>query len=114
MVLGVGADAPLPPPDPFTETAERRVSLGLLVNAVMDREKLELDRDRVRTKVNELAAGHPQADQVARAYMSDPHLIGQIEAVVLEDQVVDWLLEQARIKDRSTSFKELMNFEVDR
>ena len=50
------------------------------------------------------------ATQALQQYRSNPQLRRQMEASVLEDQVVDWVLERARVSDKASTFKELMNF----
>ncbi len=100
----------LPPRDPFVEPARRRVALGLLVGEVIRREGLEVDRERVRTRLDEIASAYPNADEVRRAYSQNPDALRQIEQSVLEDQVVEWVVGQAKVTDRPISFAELTGF----
>ena len=46
-----------------------------------------------------------------RAYLQNPDAMRQVESLALEDQVVDWVLAHAKVRDKSSTFKELMNFE---
>lgn len=103
-------DAPAPPREAFNPEAQRRVQLGLLISEVIRSEKMELDNDRVREKVLELAGGYEQPEELVRSYMSNPQIMQQLEGVVLEDQAFDWLLDKAEVTDVEKSFKELMNF----
>ena len=57
-----------------------------------------------------LAQQYPDASQAVEQYRTNPQMRRQMEAAVLEDQVVDWLLERARVTDKSSSFKEIMKF----
>ena len=100
----------LPPREPFEEPARRRVLLGLLVGEVIRREGLQVDRERVRTRLDEIAGAYPNADEVRRAYLQNPQALGQIEQSVLEDQVVEWVTGQAKVTDRPVSFAELTGF----
>lgn len=100
----------LPPREPFEEPARRRVALGLLVGELVRRENLTVDRDRVRTRLDEIAGAYPNADEVRRAYLQNPDALRQIEQSVLEDQVVDWVVGQAKVTDRPVSFAELTGF----
>ncbi len=97
------------PRQPFEEQAGKRVTLGRLLGEIVRREKLEVDQQRVRSKVNELSSTYDDPDQVARAYMSNPTLLRQIENMVLEEQAVDHLLERAKVKDKTTTFKDVMD-----
>jgi trigger factor len=45
-----------------------------------------------------------------KAYRQNPDAMRQVENLVLEDQVVDYLLERAKVTDQKTTFKEVMNF----
>jgi trigger factor len=100
----------IPAREPFEEPARRRVALGLLVGELIRREGLKVDRDLVHTRLNEIAAGYPNPDEVRRAYLQSPDALRQIETGVLEDQAVEWVLANARVTDRPTSFAELTGF----
>lgn len=100
----------LPPRDPFVEPASRRVHLGLLVGEIVRRENIQVNRDQVLSRVDEIAGAYPNADEVRRAYLQSPQVLRQIETAVLEDQVVDWIVGQAKVTDRPISFAELTGF----
>ena len=106
--MGVTELADAPPLESFQETAQQRVRLGILIGTVVADEKLEVDRDRVRQKVDEICAPYDQSEEVARMYFQNPQLLAQVENVVLEEQVVDLLLSKAKITEKSCSFDELM------
>ena len=97
------------PDEQLRETAERRVALGLLIAQVISERGIELDADRVSAKLDELAGGYEQSEQVKQYYRSNPQMMQGIEAMVMEGQVVDNLLENAKVKDKSVSVDELMN-----
>jgi len=105
--LGEAAGEP-PPLEGFRETAERRVRLGLLVGAVITEHEVKADRDRVKAKVDEICAPYDQPEEIAKMYMQNPQLLSQVENVVLEEQVVDLLLEKAKVKAKKSSFDDLM------
>ena len=84
--------------------------LGLLVNEVIRSANIAVDRNKIQAKVQEMAEQYPDPEQVHRAYRENAQLRGQIESSVLEDQVIDWLLERAKITDQPSSFKDVMNF----
>src|SRR2546430_5209616 len=77
--------------------------MGQIVQA----EGLKVDRERVQSRLSELAASYPNPDEVRRAYLHSQDAMRQIESAVLEDQVVDWVLERAHVTERPESFKEL-------
>lgn len=98
------------PREPFEEPARRRVALGLVVGELIRRENLKVDRERVRQRLDDLAAAYPNADEIRRAYLQNPNALRQIETAVLEDQAVDWILERARVTDVPASFAEVTGF----
>ena len=75
------------------------------------RADVERIRNSVTTRLNELVSQYDQRDEMEKTYRGNPQLMSQVELGVLEDQVVDWLLERAKIKDKKTSFGELMKFD---
>jgi trigger factor len=86
------------------------VALGMLVNELVKTRDIKIDRTRVETRLGELAATYPDPDAVLQAYRQNPDAMRQVEGMVLEDQVVDYLLERAAVTDQPSTFKELMNF----
>jgi trigger factor len=101
-----------PPREPFVEPARRRVTLGLLLNDVIRRENLVVDRTRVNERLDEMVAAYGDAGAMKRAYMQNAEAMRQVESLALEDQAVDWILEHAKVHEVKSTFKELMNFEA--
>ena len=108
--MGAKDASQVPPPDAFVEPARRRVALGLLVGELVKTHGLQIDRTRVEARLGELAATYPDPDAILKAYRQNPDAMRQVESMVLEDQVVDHLLERAKVTDQPSTFKELMNF----
>jgi trigger factor len=108
--IGAKDASQVPPPDAFVEPARRRVALGLLVSELVKTAGLQLDRTRVDARLAELAATYPDPDAILGAYRQNPDAMRQVENMVMEDQVVDYLLERAKVTDQPSTFKELMNF----
>jgi len=101
-----------PAPEPFIEPARRRVALGLLLNEVIRREKLTVDRARVNERLDEMVSAYGDAATMKRAYLQNADAMRQVESLALEDQVVEWILEHAKVQNQPSTFKELMNFEA--
>jgi trigger factor len=108
--MGAQDASQLPPADGFIEQARRRVALSLLINEVIKTGDIKLDASKVQTRFEELAMQFPDPNQAFQTYRANPQIQRQVEASVLEDQVVDWVLERAKATEQSSSFKELMNF----
>jgi trigger factor len=103
---GGGIDLPL---ELFAEQAKRRVSLGLIIAEVIKSADIKLDEDRVREKVEQFAQAYEQPQEVVDYYYSNKQQLAAVENVVLEDQVVDWVLEQAKVEDAESGFGEVMD-----
>jgi trigger factor len=97
-----------PPAEQFREGAEKRVRLGLLLAEIARQHQISIDQDRVQAKIEEMAETYDQPEQVIELYRSEPRLMDQVENMVLEEQVVDWVLENAKVNTKSMSFSELM------
>src|SRR5882672_5892281 len=92
----------------FAALAERRVTVGLLVQELLARHKIKLDDKRVSQRIEELASPYEKPDEAAQFYRSNRGMMAQVEATVLEDQVVDFVLERAQTKDQARSFQQFM------
>jgi trigger factor len=108
--MGARDASQLPPPEAFQDAARRRVQLSLLVGEVIKSANIQVNQAQVQARFQELAQQYPDALQAVEQYRTNPQMRRQMEAAVLEDQVVDWLLERARVSDKSSSFKEIMKF----
>jgi trigger factor len=100
-----------PPREPLVEPARRRVALGLLLNDVIRRQNLVLDPKRSNARLDEMVGAYGDAAALKRAYLQNADAMRQVESLALEDQVVDWILEHAKVHEKASTFKELMNFE---
>lgn len=110
--LGVAsrkADLPELPASLFTEQAKRRVSLGLLVGEVIRANKIETDGARVRQTIEDVASAYESPAEVVNWYYSNKRELAQMESLVLEDQVVDFIVGKAKVTEKATGFEELMN-----
>nr|MBO2514749.1 trigger factor [Gammaproteobacteria bacterium] len=106
--LGITDPAKAPPAEHFEAAARRRVAVGLLVQELIRAHGIELDRARVQRRVDELVAPFENPEEAARLYRTSRELMSQVEASVLEDQVVETILERAKVTDEPRSFEEFM------
>ncbi len=100
-----------PPREPLVEPARRRAALGLIINEIIRRENIVLDQQRANARLDELVGAYGDAEGLKRAYSQNADAMRQVESLALEDQVVDWILDHAKVHEKSSTFKELMNFE---
>jgi trigger factor len=108
--IGAKDASQVPAREVFEDQARRRAALGLLMGQIVQSEGIKVDRERVQTRLNDLVASYPNPDEVRRAYMQNVDAMRQVESVVLEDQVVDWIVDRARVTDKPMTFKDLTGF----
>ncbi len=99
--------APLPD-DIFRPQAERRVRLGLVVAELVRSNNLQATTEQIKAHIEELAASYEKPADVMRWYYSDNNRLGEVEAIVIENNVTNFVLAQAKISDKAVSFDELM------
>jgi len=92
----------------FEEEAVRRVRLGLLVAEIIDKEKLEVQDDRLRETISEFAQSYEDPQEVVEFYLQDANARKSVENLALENAVVEWVLGQIEVNDESKSFAEMM------
>jgi len=107
---GVRDAKQLPPREPFEQPARRRVALGLLMSELVRNAGLKVNRETVQQKINELASSYSNPEEVRRAYLQNPEMMRQIESQALEQQAIDWVLGQAKVTDKPSSFSEITKF----
>ena len=96
-------------PDMFEEQARRHVTLGLLVAEIVREHRIEPDPERVRARIETIASTSQEPEKVVEWYYSGRDRLSEIESLVVEDQVVDWILERARVTEEPASFDRIVN-----
>jgi trigger factor len=96
------------PPEAFKEQAERRVRLGLIVAEIVKKHGLQAKPDQIRKQIEEFAQTYENPAEVVRWYFSDKQRLAEVEALVVEQNVVDWFLEKAKVTEKPLTFDDLM------
>ncbi|GAB4357256.1 MAG: trigger factor [Gammaproteobacteria bacterium] len=113
LMMGRGKSNELQlPREMFQEQATRRVTLGLLLAEIARENDLKVDKERVRATIEKFASTYEQPEEVVKWYYSNPEQLSNVESMVLEDQLVDWVLERAQVTDEPMTFDEIMNPQV--
>ena len=99
-------DASILPDDLFKEQAERSVRLGLVVRAILDKHEIKADADKVKARVEEIAEQYEKPEEVVNWVYSNPQQLQQIEGAVLEEQVVDLVLDSAKVEEKAMSYQD--------
>ena len=105
---GQGFDPRSMPDDLFREQAKRRVTLGLILGEVISQQGIQADADRVRDAVEEIAATYESPEEVVKWYYSNEEQLQGIESSVIEDQVFDYIIEQAQVSDKEVAYQDVI------
>ena len=97
------------PRDSFEDQAKRRVALGLILGEVIQKESIKLDNDKVRSTIEDMAKSYERPEDVVAWYYSDESRLNEVQQMVLEDQVVEWLVAQAKVSDETVNFNDVMD-----
>jgi len=95
--------------DAFMDDAKRRIQLGMLLAEVAKISSLNIDADMIKARIEEMSKDYDDPDEFVRYYMGNQELLRGVETLVMEDAVVDWIAEQAKVKVKNSSFDEVMN-----
>ena len=101
-------DASMLPDELFSEQAQKRVKLGLLLGEVIRKEDIKADVERVRAMVEEIASTYEEPQDVIDYYYGNREQLQSIEAAVLEDQVIDTILDQATVSSVECSYEDAL------
>jgi trigger factor len=100
-------NAPIPE-DLFREQAERRVRLGLVVAELVRANDLQAKADQIDAHLQDMAASYEKPADVIRWYKGDTRRMAEVEAIVIENNVAEFVLGQAKVTEKAITFEELM------
>jgi trigger factor len=92
----------------FAPAARRRVAAGLLLAEIARQNQISVEPRRVREALATIASTYEEPQQVIELYSRDPQLMGGLQSRVLEDQVVEWIADRAKVTEQPLSFNEVM------
>ncbi len=96
------------PADLFRERAEKRVRLGLILADLVSKYDLQAEPEKVRALIEDYAQSFEHPEEVISWYYAEPARYREIESLVLEENVVEWVLSRAQVSDKELAFAELM------
>ena len=99
--------APIPD-DVFRPQAERRVRLGLVVAELVRANSLQARPEQLKAHIEELASSYEKPAEVLRWYYGDNQRMAEVESMVIENNVTEFVLSKAQVTEKSVSFDELM------
>jgi len=96
------------PKELFKEQAEKRVAIGLLMNAAIEANELTPSAEKVEALIEEVAASYQDPEEVRTYYNTNPQQKAQVEALALEEQVVEKVLAQAKVSQVESNYEEVI------
>ncbi|MEE9345110.1 MAG: trigger factor [Methylococcales bacterium] len=97
----------------LADEAKRRVALSLIIGKITADNNIQPDSDKVKDMISEIASGYEDPRALMEWYYSDKTRLSQIQQLALEDQVIEWVMNQATVVDQSITFSELMGVDND-
>ncbi len=97
------------PDNLFEDEAKKRISLGLLIGEIVNKNEIKLDQEKVTQQLQMIAAGYGKQDEVIQYYRNNREAMANIEMSVMEEQVVDYVLEAAKQTKKTFNFDEFVN-----
>ena len=102
-------DIPMGDASMFKEQAEKRVTLQLLVADIIKINGIKVDPAKVRTMIEKAAVGYEDTSEVINWYYSDKNRLTEVEALALEEEVINWVMEKAHVNETELAFDALIN-----
>ncbi|MGY5452978.1 trigger factor [Agarivorans sp. MS3-6] len=102
-------NAPELPDELFTEQAQRRVRTGLLLGELIKVNELKADDEKVKTHIASFASAYEDPTEVLEYYAKNEELMNNVRNVVLEEQAIEFVLNQAKVTEKEVAFDEIMN-----
>ncbi|MFA5982588.1 MAG: trigger factor [Methylococcaceae bacterium] len=93
----------------FEGQAKRRVALGLILGEIIDKNSIKLDDSKVRLSIEDMAKSYERPEDVINWYYAEEQRLSEVKQVVLEEQVVEWLVAKAKVSEQTMSFSEVMD-----
>lgn len=93
----------------FKDNAEKRVKLSLLIGKIISDNKIEPEEKRVREAIDAIAASYEDPEDVVNYYMTNQDKLSEIQMMVVEDTVVEWIYDHVTVEEKASSFSEVMN-----
>ena len=96
------------PKDIFEGQAKRRVALGLILGEIIQKNEITIDDAKVRSTIEDMAVSYEKPEDVLEWYYADESRLNEVKQMVLEDQAVEWIVDQAKVSEETISFDDVM------
>lgn len=96
------------PKDMFEDQAKRRVALGLILGEIIQQNEITVDDAKVKSTIEDMASSYERPEDVLEWYYADESRLNEVKQMVLEDQTVSWIVDQAKVSEETVSFEDVM------
>ncbi|OUR86418.1 trigger factor [Methylophaga sp. 42_8_T64] len=93
----------------FNDSAKRRVSLSLLIGKIINDNEIKPDEDRIKAAIDTIATSYEDPEDVVKFYMNDQEKLSEIQMMVVEEQVVEWIYDHVKVEESTSTFSDVMN-----
>lgn len=93
----------------FKDNAKQRVALSLLIGKIISDNGITPDEARVKEVIDGIASSYEDPEDVVKFYMNDQQKLSEIQMMVVEDAVVEWIYDRVKVEEKSSTFSEVMN-----
>ncbi len=93
----------------FKDPAKQRVLLSLLIGKIISDNNIEPEEDKVKAAIDAIASSYEDPEDVVKFYMNDQQKLSEIQMMVVEDTVVDWIYENVKVEETTSTFSDVMN-----
>ena len=95
--------------DNFKDSAKQRVALSVLIGKIISDNGIEPEEARVKEVIDGIAASYEDPEDVLKFYMNDQQKLSEIQMMVVEDMVVEWIYDRVKVEEKTSTFGEVMN-----
>jgi len=93
----------------FKDSAKQRVSLSLLIGKIINDNEIKPDEDRIKAAIDTIATSYEDPEDVVKFYMNNQEKLSEIQMMVVEEQVVEWIYEHVKVEESTSTFSDVMN-----
>jgi trigger factor len=96
-------------PENFKDSAKNRVALSVLIGKIITDNEIKPDEDRVKAQIENIASSYEDPEDVIKFYETNQERMNEVNMMVVEEQVVEWIYDRVKVEESTSTFSEVMN-----
>jgi len=96
-------------PENFKDSAKNRVALSILIGKIITDNEIKPDEDRVKAQIENIASSYEDPEDVVKFYTTNQERLNEVNMMVVEEQVVEWIYDRVKVEESTSTFSEVMN-----